>query len=536
MHSKKFKKIERRGLPGGPNEMFTYVTGIFDSGSMMLDIYKGPSDIHGEGMFAAKGFKKGDLIGLAHENDQPVTELGKMHNHSEDNPTMVSNKIGNQRYVFAAKDLQPGEELTTNYRLQPELEQPEDFGLPMAQEGREVVQEVVQEQPVDDIESDMSREPGSGFEDIKTQGGWEYKKSVDDAGNAMYYTRRKGSNNWMDLQIEGNEIPLRSTKAEIFGDDKEDWFGTEDQKANEARQKAEYRELLKERGLQGEEFDDATLANEEISSAYNASVSEAIKSIDTSGYGVKVIQYPYGFAKMPPGHIEAVLYDKETGNIVNEIPDTDFVGHINRWTNEGNRQVVESDYEVNGENREGVRTIDLELPDADVKNFITTAQLFTPSTRDQIHKRLGLRTSELPVSSGDIYTYDFLESNCADGVCMGLGLNKSEAESAGITDPLITMDNLIDKYGEYAKEIKGDRVSKKEGLSKLLKQAGLSELDNPQTLNTALNYLDGLERGELVTALEDITKIPTVQRIAKGNFNISSLSDVGDVLSDAVDA
>ena len=31
MHIKKFKKTERRGLPGGPNEMFTYVTGVFST-------------------------------------------------------------------------------------------------------------------------------------------------------------------------------------------------------------------------------------------------------------------------------------------------------------------------------------------------------------------------------------------------------------------------------------------------------------------------------------------------------------------------
>ena len=31
MHSKKFTKSERRGLPGGPNEMFTYVTGVFST-------------------------------------------------------------------------------------------------------------------------------------------------------------------------------------------------------------------------------------------------------------------------------------------------------------------------------------------------------------------------------------------------------------------------------------------------------------------------------------------------------------------------
>jgi hypothetical protein len=26
-----FKKEERRGLPGGPNEMFTYTTGVFST-------------------------------------------------------------------------------------------------------------------------------------------------------------------------------------------------------------------------------------------------------------------------------------------------------------------------------------------------------------------------------------------------------------------------------------------------------------------------------------------------------------------------
>ena len=90
-------------------------------------ITKGKSKIQGDGMFTTRPFKKGEMIGLAHEDDQPATELGKMHNHDEANPTMISRKIGNQRYVFANRDLEPGEELTTNYRMQPELEQPEDF-------------------------------------------------------------------------------------------------------------------------------------------------------------------------------------------------------------------------------------------------------------------------------------------------------------------------------------------------------------------------------------------------------------------------
>ena len=111
---------ESRGLPGGPNEYITHVSGLFD-------IYQAPSNIEGQGMFTGKPFKKGDLIGLAHSNDQPASQLGRMHNHDENSPTMISKKSGNDRFVFAAKDLQPGDELTTNYRMQPELEQPEQF-------------------------------------------------------------------------------------------------------------------------------------------------------------------------------------------------------------------------------------------------------------------------------------------------------------------------------------------------------------------------------------------------------------------------
>ena len=102
-------------------------------------ITKGKSKIQGDGMFTTRPFREGEMIGLAHEDNQPATELGRMHNHDEANPTMISRKIGNQRYVFANRDLEAGEELTTNYRMQPELEQPEDFQkggqIPKAQGG-----------------------------------------------------------------------------------------------------------------------------------------------------------------------------------------------------------------------------------------------------------------------------------------------------------------------------------------------------------------------------------------------------------------
>jgi SET domain-containing protein len=79
-----------------------------------------------KGLFAKNQIRQGERIGLAHKQGQPVGTLGNMHNHS-DEPNMHSVKVGDKRYVYAKRDIKPGEELTTNYRMQPELEQPEDF-------------------------------------------------------------------------------------------------------------------------------------------------------------------------------------------------------------------------------------------------------------------------------------------------------------------------------------------------------------------------------------------------------------------------
>ena len=81
----------------------------------------------GKGLFTKDFFKKGEVIGLAHVNGQPTKEVGSNHNHNEKNPTANNIKNGNKRYLIASRNLKPGEEITTNYRLQPELEQPEDF-------------------------------------------------------------------------------------------------------------------------------------------------------------------------------------------------------------------------------------------------------------------------------------------------------------------------------------------------------------------------------------------------------------------------
>jgi len=85
------------------------------------------SNIQGKGLFIDQPIRKGEIIGLAHLNNQATPVVGKYHNHSEDSPTAVNISKGNKRYLVAARDLPAGTEITTNYRLQPELEQPEDF-------------------------------------------------------------------------------------------------------------------------------------------------------------------------------------------------------------------------------------------------------------------------------------------------------------------------------------------------------------------------------------------------------------------------
>jgi hypothetical protein len=91
----------------------------------------GNSKIQGKGVFANKKMKKGDVVGLLHNiielgNEYEFTELGKLHNHSDD-PNCHNELVdGKQRFLVVSRDIDEGEELTTDYRLQPDLEQPSE--------------------------------------------------------------------------------------------------------------------------------------------------------------------------------------------------------------------------------------------------------------------------------------------------------------------------------------------------------------------------------------------------------------------------
>lgn len=68
----------------------------------------------------------GTVIDVCHVYDGwewHCTPLGVFHNHSR-TPNARNVRVGGKRYLVTARDVQPGEEITVDYRLQPDLEQP----------------------------------------------------------------------------------------------------------------------------------------------------------------------------------------------------------------------------------------------------------------------------------------------------------------------------------------------------------------------------------------------------------------------------
>ena len=86
----------------------------------------GPSRIEGRGVVITRPVMKDAAIGVAHwwyGGWKTTRDLGAMHNHSE-TPSCRNVTVGSYRYLVALRDLLPGEEVTVDYRLQPDLEQP----------------------------------------------------------------------------------------------------------------------------------------------------------------------------------------------------------------------------------------------------------------------------------------------------------------------------------------------------------------------------------------------------------------------------
>ena len=92
-----------------------------------FEIKKSP--IHGVGVFSLKDFEKGELIDIHFFKDGDklvITTFGKNLNHS-DEPNAVSKKDLTGYKTYALKKIKNGDEVTLDYRVNKELEQPEDF-------------------------------------------------------------------------------------------------------------------------------------------------------------------------------------------------------------------------------------------------------------------------------------------------------------------------------------------------------------------------------------------------------------------------
>ena len=87
------------------------------------------SSIHGVGAFSKTKFNKGDFINthifpLIKGGDLHVTSFGKKLNHSN-TPNAISKKGEDGCYkVYATSDINPGDEITIDYKVNRDLEQP----------------------------------------------------------------------------------------------------------------------------------------------------------------------------------------------------------------------------------------------------------------------------------------------------------------------------------------------------------------------------------------------------------------------------
>lgn len=80
----------------------------------ILGVELKPSEIEGLGMFATRSFAVGDLVGVANFEGKR-TQFGRYVNHSGKPNVFVSADEENLVFV-AAKSIEPGQEITTDYR------------------------------------------------------------------------------------------------------------------------------------------------------------------------------------------------------------------------------------------------------------------------------------------------------------------------------------------------------------------------------------------------------------------------------------
>ena len=191
--------------------------------------YVDKSGIHAKGSFAKNDLDENETIGILHTINQPgvsydFTELGKMHNHS-DEPNCHNVLKDKKRFLVASRPIKKGEELTTNYRLQPDLEQPEHFGLFESEEEKEMLPHIDgyrSYSPFKDLEYIIVNGNGIDCDDIVHD-----LILVGDNGLIKYGPKNSGAH-YLDGAKKVVELPLRDNEdpQELFSSESNmmDWL------------------------------------------------------------------------------------------------------------------------------------------------------------------------------------------------------------------------------------------------------------------------------------------------------------------------
>jgi len=101
-----------------------YLKEIYDS-DLMNNFVVRSSPINGNGVFSTKSHRKGDFINTHFEPGQKITNFGANLNHSS-TPNAISKKQPDGGYkTYAQKNIDPNDEVTLDYTINKDLEQPQ---------------------------------------------------------------------------------------------------------------------------------------------------------------------------------------------------------------------------------------------------------------------------------------------------------------------------------------------------------------------------------------------------------------------------
>ncbi len=323
----------------------------------------------------------------------------------------------------------------------------------------------------------MSRDPSEEIPEedkFQEQGGWQYRKDGD-----KYYTREVGEDNWR--QAKGD--PLTNIKWKIYGEDEKAFRQYEHKtKMAEAKRKMQERETAAKKKL------DASKPSDGI-----PTMADILKG----GYKVKLIEYPKGYngpgGPMPPGHIESILVDAN-GKPVSHYMDADNKkqeAFVNKWTN--------SDYNRGPGARRG-------------KHFASKAKL------DDRLEEAGMRSADLELSEDqlanylysagleDSQVYDFMNNNCADGVCRAFGIDDKSVGKAlpffkdgQLTDPSMVFNTITKNFGVTPKGAQVSRTQQVKDIADQLLPKFIHSGNNP-------GVKTGLDLNHLIQTTGDLYK------------------------------